>query len=101
MHLIVSLAGMVPLQTFATSVLAEVIRRQPASPARTTFAWQLAVGAALARSTTVELIDGVLTVRARDPRWAREIDRAADTILQRMQQLLGSSSIGRIRTITL
>ena len=46
---------MVPLQNFATGVLAEVIQRQPPSPARTTFAWTVAVGPALARSATATL----------------------------------------------
>jgi predicted nucleic acid-binding Zn ribbon protein len=87
---------MVPLQNFATGVVAEVIRRQPASPARTTFAWTVAVGPALARTATVTLNDNVLTVRARDPRWAEEIERAADTILKRMQHLLGPGSVIRI-----
>ena len=79
-----------PLQNFATGVLAEIIRRQPPSPARTAFAWQLAVGPALARSTTVDADGSVLTVRARDPRWVTEIERARDTILPRMQHLLGA-----------
>ncbi|HET9266993.1 MAG TPA: DciA family protein [Vicinamibacterales bacterium] len=87
---------MVPLQNFATGVLADVIRRQPSSPARTAFAWTVAVGPALARSTTASLSDTVLTVRARDPRWAREIERAADTILTRMQDLLGPGSVQTI-----
>ena len=53
---------MIPLQSFSSGVLAEIVRRQPASKERTTFAWQLAVGPALARATTVELTDGVLMV---------------------------------------
>ena len=91
---------MVPLQNFATGVLAEVIRRQPPSSARTAFAWSVAVGPALARSTTVLLTGEVLTVRARDPRWAKEIERAADTILQRMQRLLGANTVIRIDVIS-
>ena len=87
---------MVPLQNFATGVLAEVIRRQPPSAARTTFAWTVAVGPALSRSTTVLLTDGVLMVRARDPRWAKEVERATDTILKRMRQLLGAANIQRM-----
>jgi hypothetical protein len=87
---------MVPLQNLATTVIAEVVRRQPSSAARTTFAWQIAVGTALARTTTVDLSDGILVVRARDARWAREIERAAETILKRMQHLLGPSEIARI-----
>ena len=91
---------MVPLQNFATGVVAEVIRRQPASPGRTTFAWTIAVGPALARSTTVTLTGDVLTVRARDPRWAGEIERATDTILKRMQYLLGPDGVKRIEIRT-
>ena len=91
---------MVPLQNFATGVIAEVIRRQPASPARTTFAWTAAVGPALARSATVTLRNGVLTVRARDPRWAGEIQRAAETILKRMQHLLGRESVSTIEVVS-
>ena len=91
---------MIPVQSFATGVLAEVIRRQPSSPARTAFAWQMAVGPALARTTTVELSNGVLTVRPRDARWGGEIERARDTILARLQHLLGASAVARIRIET-
>jgi predicted nucleic acid-binding Zn ribbon protein len=87
---------MIPIQNVASGVLAEIVRRQPASKERTAFAWQLAVGPALARVTTVELAGGVLTVRGRDARWIREIRRAADTILARMQHLLGRDAIDNI-----
>ncbi len=90
---------MVPLQHFATGVLADVIRRQPPSRERTTFAWQIAVGPALARSTTVTLRDGVLIVHARDERWTPEIRRAADTILTRLQHLLGAAAVTRIEML--
>jgi hypothetical protein len=87
---------MVPLQNFATGVLAEIIRRQPPSPSRTSFAWTVAVGPALSRTTVATLADSVLTVRARDPRWAKEVHRAADTILLRMQHLLGPACVARM-----
>lgn len=87
---------MIPLQQFIPAVLAEIVRNQPPSAARTAFAWQLAVGQALARATNVDLQEGTLLVRARDARWAQEIRRAADTILPRMQQLLGPSAVTRI-----
>lgn len=87
------------LQSFSTGVLAEIIRRQPASKQRTAFAWQLAVGPALARATTVELGDGgVLSVRATDQRWVVEIERARDTVLLKMQHLLGRDQVIRIKT---
>ena len=87
---------MLPLHDFATGVIAEVIRRQPPSPARTSFAWTVAVGPALARSATVVLADQVLQVRPRDARWAKEITRLAPTILPRLQHLLGRESVIKI-----
>ncbi|HSC25895.1 MAG TPA: DciA family protein [Vicinamibacterales bacterium] len=89
---------MVPIQDFSTGVLGEILRRQPASKARTAFAWQLAVGPRLARMTTVELDAGVLTVRAADPRWLDEVRRAPNLILPRLQRLLGADAVTRIDT---
>jgi predicted nucleic acid-binding Zn ribbon protein len=79
------------LNSVAPAVLAELIRRQPASKERTAFAWSVAVGPALARVTTVELREGVLVVVPRDVRWAKEIERAKGTILVRLHQLLGDA----------
>ena len=87
-----------PIQQFATRVLAEVVRRQPASPARTTFAWELAVGPTLARVTTVNLQQGVLQVSAADPRWLKEIERARPALLPKLQQLLGAGTVTKITT---
>ena len=89
---------MVPVQSFSSGVLAEIVRRQPPSKERTNFAWQLAVGQALARATTVELRDGVLTVRAVDRRWIQEIDRAKANVITKMQNILGSDQVTRIVT---
>jgi hypothetical protein len=87
----------IPLRNVATGILADVIRRQPPSPARTAFAWEIAVGPALARTAAVSLTNGVLTIRARDARWAREIARAEPTILERMRHLLGAAAISGIK----
>lgn len=81
---------MIPVQQFSTSVLAQVVRRQPPSPARTAFAWQLAVGQTLAKATRVSLRDGVLHVYATDRRWLQEVSRARAIVLERVQQLLGA-----------
>ncbi len=89
---------MIPIQNFAAGVLVEIVRRQPPSRERTSFAWQLAVGPALARVTTVELEDGVLRVRSRDPRWLRELERARPAVLKKMQDLLGQDQVTRLRT---
>jgi predicted nucleic acid-binding Zn ribbon protein len=88
---------MQPIQRFTPAVLAEIIRRQPPSNARTMVAWQIAVGAALARATTVHLADGVLTVSAGDSRWVTEIQAARDTVLRRLQELLGVEAVTKMR----
>ncbi len=88
---------MVPIQHFSAGVLAEVIRRQPSSPGRTALAWQIAVGPALARATTVELSEGVLTVHSSDARWTLEITRARDIVLRRLQHFLGPDSVKGLR----
>lgn len=80
---------MLPVQHIASGVLGEVIRRQRPSPARTAFAWSVAVGPALARATSVELRDRVLIVTPKDARWTQELDRASETILRRLQMLIG------------
>ena len=87
-----------PIQTFAGGVLAQIVRRQPPSQARTSFAWQLAVGSALARVTSVELEGTTLRVKAGDPRWLPEIERARAVILPKLQALLGADAVTRIRT---
>jgi hypothetical protein len=81
------------IQQFSHGVLADVVRRQPSTPARTTFAWQLVVGPKLAQATTVELVDGVLNVRASDARWTLEINRARGMVLARLQYLLGDDAV--------
>ena len=89
---------MQPIQGFSGSVLAEIVRRQPSSPARTAFAWQLVVGSTLARMTSVEMKGTSLLVTARDDRWLKEIDRARPAILAKLQQLLGADVITKIST---
>jgi predicted nucleic acid-binding Zn ribbon protein len=78
-----------PVQSFSAAVLADVIRRQPPSSARTAFAWSVAAGPAMARAASVEARNGVLVVSPKDARWAREIERSSATLLSRVQTLLG------------
>jgi Dna[CI] antecedent, DciA len=84
---------MISVHHVGSRVLADLIRRQPASKERTGFAWQLAVGPALARVTTVELEGGILTVAATDPRWVGEVMRAREGVLRKMQHLLGADQV--------
>jgi hypothetical protein len=89
---------MFSIHNFSGGVIAEIIRRQPASKEKTAFVWQLAVGQGLARVTTVELVDRTLRFRAVDPRWSAEIDRAEPLILKRLQQLLGPGAVTRLKS---
>jgi predicted nucleic acid-binding Zn ribbon protein len=57
----------------------------------------MAVGAALARATTVRLAEGVLIVSASDARWVTEIKAAREIVLRRVQHLLGPEAVTRIR----
>ena len=91
---------MQPVQTIVPGVLAEIIRRQPSSRGRTTFAWSAAVGTALARATVVDLSGTTLRVTARDARWARELDRNRDVILGRLQHLLGSATVTALEIVS-
>lgn len=86
------------IQHLAGGVLADIVRRQPSSPERTSFAWQLAVGPALARVTSVQLDGTTLLIRAADSRWLKEIDRAKTAILPKVQHLLGADTVTKIRT---
>jgi predicted nucleic acid-binding Zn ribbon protein len=62
------------------------------------FAWRSAVGPAIERATTVSLDDaGVLDVRTVDATWRREVRRSQDTILRRLQELLGPTVVKSIR----
>ena len=87
---------MVPVQHFSAGIVAEILKRQPPSPGRTRLAWQLAVGHALARVTTVNLDGRVLRVRCADSRWTVELARAREVVLARLQALLGPDAVTRI-----
>jgi predicted nucleic acid-binding Zn ribbon protein len=86
------------IQTFAGGVVAQILQRQPPSPARTALAWQLAVGPALARMTSVELEGTTLRIRSTDRRWLEEINRAEAVVLPKLQHLLGDGAITKIST---
>lgn len=74
---------------FATSVLAEMLSRQPMSPGKLQFAWRAAVGPALARASSLDWKDGRVVVRMASPEWTREIERSKPMILERLRMLLG------------
>jgi len=78
-------------------VLAEVIRRQPLTPEKVAFAWRLAVGPALAKSTSVRLdAEGVLHVTAAAAPWAASVRSASHLIRTRLDEALGPGVVTRL-----
>jgi hypothetical protein len=81
----------------AAGVLSDVLSRQPVTPAKVGFAWQIAAGPALSRAASVSWTeDGTLRLQPRTPEWRREILRARPVLLQRLRQLLGAGIVARL-----
>jgi hypothetical protein len=80
----------------ATGALRELLASQPTTAAKVTFAWQVAVGPALARAAIVSWADGTLRVTPRDAAWRREIQRAQHMLAERLGRLLGPDVIRSI-----
>jgi hypothetical protein len=83
---------MTPAHHILPGVIADMIRRQPLSPAKVAFAWRTVAGAAVARASTVDLqANGTLLVFVDDPRWRQEIERALGMLRPRLATLLGDA----------
>ena len=91
---------MEPIQPLLASAVAALVRRSPMSTEKVLFAWRAAVGAAVARATTVRLdSDRVLAVEVQDDGWADEIERSKAVVLVRLQEMLGAESIERVHVL--
>ena len=78
-------------------VLAEVIRKAPLTDEKVAFAWRLAVGAAVDKSTRVRLAeDGTLYVRAESQAWVDSIRASIGMIRSRLAHYLGEDAVKRI-----
>jgi hypothetical protein len=78
------------LQTVAPAALATLLRRQPCSPAKVGLVWQMVAGPQLARAAEPEFhAPRTVRLRARDPRWAQELERSRAVLQARMGPLLG------------
>ena len=91
---------MIRVDRVIPDVLAAVIRKAPLCPEKVSFAWQEAVGPAIARASSVRHDDqGVLHVTA-DPAWAAEIRRSSKLILARLERLLGTGVVTSIAAVS-
>ena len=89
-----------PLTHVAPAALRQLLRDLPLSDGKVVFAWSVAVGPALARSTAVKLDNGVLVVETTSDQWVREIKRSSGVILPRLRTLLGENAVERIEVRT-
>jgi len=91
---------MIPVKQLTPSVVTELLRRQPLSPAKVGFAWRTAAGPALSRATTAELReDGTILVRATTAAWATEVERSRALLLTRLQEMLGPDVATRLAVL--
>lgn len=86
-----------PASSILASVLPTLLERTPLTAEKTEFAWRTVVGDAVARATRVNLSNGVLWVAADDQRWLREVNLARESILARLNALLGAETVRVIK----
>jgi hypothetical protein len=89
-----------PLNAPMSSVIRKLLDRAPMSEGKFEFAWRTAVGPAMERVTRAALdADGTVyvTMTVSDPAWRREVKRSQHVILGKLQDLLGSSTIARLK----
>jgi hypothetical protein len=78
-------------------LVAEVVRKAPLTDEKVAFAWRLAVGPALDKSTSVHLApDGTLYVTAESKAWIDSVRASIGMIRSRLAHLLGDDVIKRI-----
>ena len=82
-----------PLNSALPGALAELLRDTPLSAGKVSFAWRAAVGPGLERETAVRLEGTTLFVDAASKQWAKEVRRSSSIILNRLQTLLGDSTV--------
>jgi predicted nucleic acid-binding Zn ribbon protein len=89
-----------PLAHAVPGALMQLLRPAPLSEGKVAFAWNAAVGPAVARATAVKLCEGVLIVDTSSVQWAREIRRSSGVIISRLQALLGDDIVTSISVRT-
>jgi hypothetical protein len=88
---------MTPANQLLSGALAAILRKAPLTQEKVAFAWRTAVGPAVDKATSVDLLKGVLYVVARDAAWQREVERSAPLIRTRLGDLLGDDVVRFIK----
>jgi predicted nucleic acid-binding Zn ribbon protein len=90
-----------PLTAIVPSAVRTILQKGPMSPGKLRLAWRVAVGSAIDRATTVNLLDdGTVEVTAEDLAWRREVKRSQAMILSRLQDLVGAKAVTKLKIIT-
>jgi hypothetical protein len=85
------------LRDLAPNALTLLFRHGAMSQAKLEAAWDIAVGHALSKATTVRLADGgTVEASAADHRWWRELERSSAVIQGRLNGLLGVGTVTRL-----
>ena len=85
-----------PLTHALPGALRLLLHEMPLSSGKVEFAWDAAVGPAVARATNVKLENQLLIVETTSAQWSSEIMRSSRIILDRLEKLLGEGTVARI-----
>jgi len=85
-----------PLTHALPGALRLLLHEMPLSSGKVEFAWNAAVGPAVARATNVKLENQLLIVETTSAQWSSEIMRSSRIILDRLEKLLGEGTVARI-----
>jgi predicted nucleic acid-binding Zn ribbon protein len=89
------------LTAVVPSAVRTILQKGPMSPGKLRLAWRVAVGSAIDRATSVNMLaNGTVEVAAEDLAWRREVRRSQSMILSRLQNLVGSKDVTRLKVVT-
>jgi len=87
-----------PLNAALPGVIRTLLAQSPMSEGKFEFAWRAAVGEAMERVTTATLReDGTVEVLVDGVAWRKEVRRSQAVILAKLQGLLGSSVVKKVK----
>jgi hypothetical protein len=84
---------MQPFKQAIPRVVAELVRDAPLSVAKIEFAWGLAVGPSVQRTTAIRLEGTQLVVESSSQQWSDEVRRSSRVIVARLRAMLGDSTV--------
>ncbi|MEE2792446.1 MAG: DciA family protein [Acidobacteriota bacterium] len=89
---------MIAARHCVTAALRTLLENQPLSTGKVSFVWSVTVGPRIDRVTSATLKpDGILAVQAENHHWAREVGRSSPLIISRLNRLLGTAVVRRIK----